>query len=93
MLPSVSGDAELQVDLSTLQGTATFDNLTVHVGGESNAFRSQRLEYAIGVAANNFSDEHGRVVGGFFGPGHEEMAGVLDDRRATVNLLASWGSR
>ncbi len=91
MLPPVSGDAELQVELSTLQGTATFDNLTVHIDGESSDFRSQRLEYAIGVAGNNFSDEDGRLAGGFFGPGHEEMAGVLDDRRATANLLAGFG--
>ena len=54
MLPPVSGDAELQVELSTLQGTATFDNLAVHVGGETGAFRSPRLEYAIGVAGNEF---------------------------------------
>ena len=91
MLPPVFGNAELQVELSTLQGTATFENLTVHIDGESSAFRSRRLEYAIGVAGNNFSGEDGRVVGGFFGPGHQEMAGVLDDRRATVSLLAGFG--
>ena len=91
MLPPVFGDAELRVELSTLQGTATFDDLTVYVGGDTGAFRSRRLEYAIGVAGNDFSDEDGRLAGGFFGPGHEEMAGVLDDRRATVNLLAGFG--
>ena len=92
MLPPVFGDAEIQVDLSTLQGTASFDDLTVHVdGGASSAFHAPRLGYDIGVAGNAFSDEDGHVLGGFYGPAHEEMAGVLDDRRATVNLLAGFG--
>ena len=93
MLPPVFGDAELQVDLSTLQGTASFDDLTVHVDGVSSAFRAPRLEYDIGVTGNAFSDENGRVLGGFYGPGHEEMAGVLDDRTAAVKLLAGFGGK
>ena len=93
MLPPVFGDVELQVELSTLQGTATFDNLTVHVDGVSGAFRAARLEYAIGVAGQSFSDDEGRVRGGFYGPAHEEMAGVLDDRTADVNLLAGFGGK
>ena len=52
MLPPVFGGAELHVVLSTLQGTARFDNLTVHLGGVSRAFRAPRLEYDIGVAGN-----------------------------------------
>ena len=91
MLPPVFGDAALRVDLSNLQGTASFDDLTVQVDGVSSAFRTPRLEYGIGVAGNAFSDEDGRVLGGFYGPAHEEMAGVLDDRSATVNLLAGFG--
>ena len=91
MAPPVSGDAELRVELSNLQGTAAFDNLTVHVDGLSSAFRAPRLEYDIGVAGNAFSDENGRVLGGFYGPAHEEMAGVLNDRTANVNLLAGFG--
>ncbi len=91
MLPPVFGDAELQVELSTLQGTATFDSLTTHLNGVSTAFRASRLEYGITVSGNSFSDDDGRVRGGFFGPGHEEMAGVLDDRRAMANLLAGFG--
>lgn len=89
MLPPVFGDAELQVELSTLEGTALFDDLTVHVRGISEPFRSPRLEYDIGVAGNAFSDADGRVLGGFYGPGHEEMAGVLNDR--AVNLVAGFG--
>ena len=91
MLPPVFGDAELRVELSTLEGAALFDDLTVHVGGVSSAFRASRLEYDIGVAGNSFSDRDGHVHGGFFGPAHEEMAGVLDDRTAAVNLLAGFG--
>ena len=91
MLPPVFGDAELQVELSTLRGTALFDGLTVHVGGESSPFRSSSLGYDIGVAGNAFSDGDGRVLGGFHGPAHEEMAGVLNDRRADVNLVAGFG--
>lgn len=93
MLPPVFGDAELQVELATLQGSASFDDLTVHVDGGSRPFRSARLEYAIGVTGNAFSDADGRVFGGFFGPAHEEMAGLLDDRRTHVNLIAGFGGR
>ena len=91
MLPPVFGDAALQVELSTLRGTASFDDLTVHIDGVSRPFRDPDLEYAIGVAGNAFSDADGRVRGGFFGPAHEEIAGVLDDRTTTVNLLAGFG--
>ncbi len=91
MLPPVFGDAELRVELSTLRGTASFDDLTVHVEGVSSAFRTPQLEYDVNVAGNAFSDQNGRVRGGFYGPAHEEMAGVLDDRRTTVNLLAGFG--
>ena len=93
MLPPVFGDAELRVELSTLQGTASFDDLTVHVDGVSRAFRAPRLEYDISVAGNAFSNEDGRVLGGFYGPAHEEMAGVLDDRTSDVNLLAGFGGK
>ena len=91
MLPPVFGDAELQVELSTLQGTASFDGLAVHVDGVSGPFRSARLEYDIGVTGNAFSDADGRVLGGLYGPAHEEMAGVVNDRRAHVNLIAGFG--
>ena len=68
MLPPVFGDAALQVELSSLQGTATFDNLTVHLDGESAGFRASRLTYSIGVAGKSFSDDGGRVYGGFYDP-------------------------
>ena len=93
MLPPVFGDAELRVDLSSLQGTARFNDLTVQIDGVSSTFHAPQLEYDIGVTGNSFSDNAGRVRGGFYGPAHEEMAGVLDDRTANVNLLASFGGK
>ena len=83
------GEAALGVDLAVLTGTARFDNLIVDVNGVSRAFRMPNLEYAVGITDNGFSDEEGRIMGGFFGPAHEEMAGVLDDR--DVRLLAGFG--
>ena len=91
MLPPVFGNAEFRVELSTLQGTASFDALTVHVGGVASPFRDPDLDYTIGVTGNAFSDAEGRVLGGFYGPRHEEMAGVLNDRAPSVNLIAGFG--
>ena len=91
MLPPVFGDAELNVELSDLSGTARFHNMTVVVDGTSSAFRSPNLEYGIDVTGNTFTDEDGHVEGGFFGPAHEEMGGVLHDTTSDVNLLAGFG--
>ena len=91
MLPPVFGSAKLIVHLESLDGAALFDDLTVLVDGAEAAFRSPKLEYAISVDGNSFSDESGHINGGFFGPAHEEMAGVLDDRDPSVNLLAGFG--
>ena len=88
-LPPVFGDAELGVDLAVLTGTADFDNLTVDVDGVSQTFRMSSLSYPVSITENGFSDEDDRISGGFFGPAHEEMAGVLDDREA--RLLAGFG--
>ncbi len=90
-LPPVFGDAELGVDLATLDGTAQFENLTVHADGEATGFRASRVEYDISVTGNSFSDDGGRLGGSFFGPAHEEMAGVLNDRAPEINLLAGFG--
>ena len=88
-LPPVFGDAELGVDLADLTGTALFERLKVDVDGVSSAFRMSSLSYDISVSGNGFSDDDGIIAGGFYGPAHEEMAGVLDDR--DVSLLASFG--
>ncbi len=91
MLPPVFGDASLTVDLADLDGTVTFSGLTTAVGGELHDFRQTRLEYDVVVTANGFADTGGAVHGAFHGPGHEEMAGLLDDRSSTVNLIGGFG--
>ena len=90
-LPPVFGDAELLVELADLAGSARFDHLAVDVDGAQSPFRVPSLEYPVEISENAFSDEQGRVRGGFFGPAHEEMAGVLDDR--DVRLLAGFGGK
>ncbi len=90
-LPPVVGDAEVTVDLATMDGTAAFDRLTVSVDGRASAFRAPSLDYAITVTGNGFADADDRLAGAFFGPGHEEMAGVLHDRTPAVNLLGGFG--
>ena len=88
-LPPVFGDAELSVDLADLTGTALFDDLQVDVDGVSSPFRMTSLSYDVSISGNTFADDEGRLTGGFFGPAHEEMAGVLKDRDA--DLLAGFG--
>ena len=90
-LPPVFGDAELSVDLSSLEGSARFGDLTVAANGEPNGFRTGTLVYDIAVTGNSFSDSEKRVTGGFFGPAHEEVAGVLRDEAPGVDLLAGFG--
>ena len=90
-LPPVFGDAELSVDLSSLEGSARFGDLTVVGNGERSGFRMGTLKYDVTVTGNSFSDSDGRVAGGFFGPAHEETAGVLRDEAPGVNLLAGFG--
>ena len=92
-LAPVFGDATVTVDLANLEGTAEFDNLTVVNNGEASAFRAPNLNYAIEVTGNTFSDSGGRIAGGFFGPAHEEMAGVLRDEAPNVNLLGGFGGK
>ena len=92
-LAPVFGDAEVNIDLATLQGNAEFNNLVVVNHGEPGAFRAPNLDYAIEVTGNSFSDSGGRIEGGFFGPAHEEMAGVLRDEAPNVNLLGGFGGK
>ena len=96
-LPPVVGKAKLSVDLATLTGHVRFSDLTVHVGSgssqsiRSKAFRRPNLRYGIDVTGNNFADANNRVQGGFYGPAHQEMAGVVNDTRPEVNLLGGFG--
>ena len=91
MLPSVFGDVELRIDLSNLRGTF-FDELTTHVNGVSSAFVLRGWSMHRCHRKLLFG-QRWRVHGGFFGPAHEQMAGVLGDRTASVNLLASFGGK
>ena len=90
-LPPVFGDATLKIALADLSGNLRFHNLVVDLNGVSRSFRQPGLQYGVTVAGNGFSDDRGAVRGGFFGPDHEEMAGVLDDRE--VQLLAGFGGK
>lgn len=74
MLPPVVGDAQLAVNLSTLDGEANFSNLKVAVDGVSSDFRTPTLSYTVSVTDQGFEDAKGRLQGNFFGPAHEEMA-------------------
>lgn len=91
MLPPVFGDAAMTVDLADLDGTLAFSNLETAIDGELHDFRRTDLEYAVIVTGNGFADSAGMVHGGFHGPGHEEMAGVVDDRSSGVNLIGGFG--
>ena len=102
-LPPVVGKAKLSVDLATLSGTAHFTDLTIHIHGNSalrrrgstKPFRKSQLDYAINVTGNDFAagDDNSawKLSGSFYGPSHQEMAGVLKDTRPQVNLLAGFG--
>ncbi len=89
MLLPVFGDASLTVDLADLDGWLAFSSLSTVVDGAASPFRDPSLGYDITITANGFADAANRVDGAFYGPGHEEMAGMLDDRG--VNLMASFG--
>lgn len=89
MLPPVFGNAELEIQLATLEGTARFDELMSGVNEELRPFRFPSLTYGIAVVDNGFADAFGVLSGGFFGPAHDEMAGTLDD--PDRDLLAGFG--
>ena len=89
MLPPVFGNAELEIQLASLEGTARFDDLKSAVDEALRPFRIASLTYGIAVVDNGFADASGVLSGGFFGPAHNEMAGTLDDPE--WNLLAGFG--
>ena len=91
MLPPVFGDAAMTVDLATLEADVAFSGLTSVVDGRSEAFRTSSLAYDLDINGNTFADSDGVINGAFYGPGHEEMAGVLDDQSSSVNLIAGFG--
>ena len=91
-LPPVTGDANLVVDLGTLDGTVSFTSLAVHTEGAQQTFADGALYYPFELSENAIvgTGEHSTLAADFFGPEHEEVAGTLHDPRA--GLLASFGA-
>lgn len=91
----VFGEAEIVLSADTLDGTARFMNLRSVVDVEAQArltgWRKPNLAYDVTVEANGFTDADGKVIGGFYGPNHEEAAGILDDR--AEKILGAFGGR
>ena len=89
----VFGDAEIGLSAEALDGAVRFTNLRSVVDVEARArltgWRKSSLAYDVTVEANGFTDAGGKVVGGFYGPNHEEAAGVLDDR--AEKILGAFG--
>ena len=97
MLP-VTGDAALDVTLTAtaVSGTATLDQLVRHENGATQDFREPSLSYPLEIdpEANTFVATRRNsydLRGGFYGPAHDEMAGIVNDEEA--ELLASFGGR
>ena len=91
-LPPVTGDASLTLDLGALDGTASFTSLLVYPDGLPETFASGTLHYPLELSDNAVvGTEIGSTLrADFYGPGHEDVAGVLHDPRA--GLLASFGT-
>lgn len=84
---TVTGDAEIGVELSTLEGHAHFDDLKSHgttipgTGGVTRRWGDGDLEYDIEVRGNTFRQiggDEGMVTGIFTGEEHEGAAGTLE---------------
>ena len=92
----VFGEAEIVLSADTLAGAVRFTNLQTAVDVEAQArltgWRKSSLAYDVTVEANGFTDADGKVAGGFYGPDHEEAAGVLNDRAEKI-LGAFGGTR
>ena len=91
-LPPVTGDASLRLDLGTLDGTASFTSLLVHPDGIPETFAGGALHYPFGLSGNEIVGNGAGLTlqADFYGPGHEEVAGVIHDPRA--GLLGSFGA-
>lgn len=89
----VFGDAEIILSADTLEGSTQFSNLQTVQDVEGQAhltgWRKSTLEYTVRVEENGFTDADGKVAGGFYGPNHEEVAGILDD--GSERILGAFG--
>ena len=84
---TVSGGANLTLELATLTGTMDFaeleqwgENTAPGMVGTGTMWRDGDLSYRIEVQGNVFirtGGDVGTVTGAFFGPAHEGMGGVL----------------
>ena len=79
----VFGNARVTLSADDLDGTVEFTDLrTVQdVKGRARlvGWRRAALAYGVAVGENEFSDANETVRGGFYGPNHEEIAGILSD--------------
>ena len=91
-LPPVTGDASLSIDFATLDGAASFTSLTVYPDGTPEVFAEGSLHYPIELSANKIigTGAGSTFQADFYGPNHEDVAGVLHDPQA--GLLASFGA-
>ena len=89
----VFGEAEIVLSADTLDGAVQFMNLRsvvdVEAQAQLTAWRKSSLAYEVTVEENGFTDTDGKVMGGFYGPNHEEAAGILDD--AAEKILGAFG--
>ena len=92
-LPPVLGDAHLRIGLDSLAGKASFTSLVTLYDGKRYRFGDGSLHYPVSVAGNAVWHDTAGVSlrADFYGPGHDEVAGTLDDARA--GLVASFGAR
>ena len=89
----VFGEAEIVLSAEALEGAVRFTNLRtardVEAQAQLTGWRKSSLTYDVTVEENGFTDTGGKVMGGFYGPNHEEAAGILDDR--TEKILGAFG--
>ena len=96
LLP-VTGKARLRVALRPMTASLHLSDLRTSEDGASRSFRRVSLNYhgfAVDDAGGLFREtasslSDAAVEGGFYGPGHEEMAGTVSD--PAVGLLAAFG--
>ena len=89
-LPPVTGSSSLAVNLGTLDGTASFTSLAVHVDGSPETFAGGSLHYPFNLLANTIIGSGSALRARFLGPRHESVAGTLHDPFA--GLRASFGA-
>ena len=89
----VFGDTRIVLSGDTLDGSVSFTNLRTVKDAEGEvalmAWRRASLGYGVKVEGNSFRDVGTKVSGDFYGPQHEEVAGVLND--GPEKILGAFG--